>query len=92
MPAFRTALASLAFACWTSASALADPQLADFSYPYPVQTYQFRSQGQPLSMAYMDVQPDAAQRQDHRPPARQELLRRHLGGAPSARCAMPAIA
>ena len=57
MPAFRTALASLAFACWASASALADPQLADFPYPYPVQTYQFRSQGQPLSMAYMDVQP-----------------------------------
>ena len=57
MPGFRTALTSLAFACWTSASALADPQLADFTYPYPVQTYQFRSQGQPLSMAYMDVQP-----------------------------------
>ena len=57
MPAFRTALASLAFACWASASALADPLLADFPYPYPVQTYQFRSQGQPLSMAYMDVQP-----------------------------------
>ena len=57
MPAFRTALASLAFASWASASALADPQLADFPYPYPVQTYQFRSQGQPLSMAYMDVQP-----------------------------------
>ena len=57
MPAFRTALASLAFACWASASALADPQLADFPYPYPVQSYQFRSQGQPLSMAYMDVQP-----------------------------------
>jgi pimeloyl-ACP methyl ester carboxylesterase len=57
LPAFRTALASLALACWTSASALADPQLADFSYPYPVQTYAFRSQGQALSMAYMDVQP-----------------------------------
>jgi pimeloyl-ACP methyl ester carboxylesterase len=57
LPGFRTALTSLAFACWTSASALADPQLADFTYPYPVQTYQFRSQGQPLSMAYMDVQP-----------------------------------
>jgi pimeloyl-ACP methyl ester carboxylesterase len=57
LPAFRTALASLVFACWTSASALADPQLADFSYPYPVQTYAFRSQGQALSMAYMDVQP-----------------------------------
>ena len=57
MAAFRTALASIALACWASASAVADPLLADFPYPYPVQTYQFRSQGQPLSMAYMDVHP-----------------------------------
>jgi len=57
LPALRTALASIAFACWASGSAMADPLLADFPYPYPVQTYQFRSQGQPLSMAYMDVHP-----------------------------------
>ena len=57
MPALRTALASIAFACWASGSAMADPLLADFPYPYPVQTYAFRSQGQPLSMAYMDVHP-----------------------------------
>jgi pimeloyl-ACP methyl ester carboxylesterase len=57
LPALRTALASLALACCASASALADPLLADFPYPYPVQSYTFRSQAQPLSMAYMDVQP-----------------------------------
>jgi pimeloyl-ACP methyl ester carboxylesterase len=57
LPAFRTALLSFVLAGWASGSAIADPQLADFSYPYPVQTYQFRSQGQPLAMAYMDVQP-----------------------------------
>jgi pimeloyl-ACP methyl ester carboxylesterase len=57
LPVLRSALASLVFACCVSASALADPLLADFPYPYPVQNYAFRSQAQPLSMAYMDVQP-----------------------------------
>ena len=37
--------------------ARADPMLADFAYPYPVATYQFRAQGHDLSMAYMDVAP-----------------------------------
>ena len=38
-------------------SAHADPMLADFDYPYPVKHYEFTSQRQPLSMAYMDVAP-----------------------------------
>src|SRR5215475_12737792 len=37
------------------ARATADPYLADFDYPEPVQRYEFRSQGQQLFMAYMDV-------------------------------------
>ncbi|GEO40710.1 hydrolase [Skermanella aerolata] len=36
-------------------SALADPMLADFDYPHEVRRFEFTSQGQPLSMAYMDV-------------------------------------
>jgi pimeloyl-ACP methyl ester carboxylesterase len=40
-----------------AAPALADPMLADFAYPYPVQRYELTSQGQPLSMAYMDIAP-----------------------------------
>lgn len=38
--------------------ALADAMLADFPYPYPVQRYEFQSQGQPLAMAYMDIAPE----------------------------------
>ena len=38
-------------------TAVADPLLADFDYPYPVERFQFQSQRQPLSMAYMDVRP-----------------------------------
>ena len=37
--------------------ARADPLLADFDYPHPIQGYEFQSQGQSLSMAYMDVRP-----------------------------------
>ena len=33
------------------------PQLEGFSYPWPVALYRFRSQGQALEMAYMDVKP-----------------------------------
>jgi pimeloyl-ACP methyl ester carboxylesterase len=35
--------------------ASADAMLAEFTYPHPVQRYDFTSQGQSLSMAYMDV-------------------------------------
>jgi pimeloyl-ACP methyl ester carboxylesterase len=54
----RIAMASIALAASLSVrppAALADPQLADFDYPYPVQRYDFRSQNQDLSMAYMDI-------------------------------------
>jgi pimeloyl-ACP methyl ester carboxylesterase len=44
-------------ACLGGPSAHADPMLADFDYPYPVKRYEFTSQRQPLSMAYMDVAP-----------------------------------
>jgi pimeloyl-ACP methyl ester carboxylesterase len=37
--------------------AAADQLLAGFAYPYPVAHFAFTSQGQPLSMAYMDVAP-----------------------------------
>ncbi len=33
------------------------PELEGFDYPYPVQHFEFESQGQRLHMAYMDVQP-----------------------------------
>ncbi len=33
------------------------PELEGFSYPWPVQRYEFVSQGLPLHMAYMDVKP-----------------------------------
>jgi pimeloyl-ACP methyl ester carboxylesterase len=33
------------------------PELEEFTYPWPVQRYEFVSQGTPLRMAYMDVQP-----------------------------------
>ncbi|UEM03064.1 alpha/beta hydrolase [Skermanella rosea] len=41
-------------------SASADPMLAGFDYPYEVKRFEFTSQGQPLSMAYMDVRPSNA--------------------------------
>ena len=39
------------------ATAHADPLLADFEYPHKVQRFEFESQRQELSMAYMDVPP-----------------------------------
>jgi pimeloyl-ACP methyl ester carboxylesterase len=38
-------------------SASADSLLSDFDYPFPVSRYDFRSQEQALSMAYMDIRP-----------------------------------
>jgi pimeloyl-ACP methyl ester carboxylesterase len=35
------------------------PELEGFSYPWPVQYFEFVSQGSPLHMAYMDVKPKA---------------------------------
>lgn len=34
------------------------PRLEGFAYPWPVTQYQFRSQGQTLEMAYMDIRPE----------------------------------
>src|SRR5688500_7829523 len=53
-----TLAAALLAALAAAPVALADPMLADFDYPFPVQRFDFSSQGQDLSMAYMDVQPD----------------------------------
>jgi pimeloyl-ACP methyl ester carboxylesterase len=47
----------------TAATALAqsDPaELPGFGYPYPIAEYVFTSQGLPMKMAYMDVQPEKA--------------------------------
>jgi pimeloyl-ACP methyl ester carboxylesterase len=33
------------------------PQLEGFDYPYEVRRFEFQSQGQPLSMAYLDITP-----------------------------------
>lgn len=54
----RTAvLAGVLLAGFGGPRAHADPMLAGFDYPYPVKRYEFTSQRQPLSMAYMDVAP-----------------------------------
>ena len=42
----------------TALPASADPYLADFAYPHPVTRYEFRSQGEDVWMAYMDVKPE----------------------------------
>jgi pimeloyl-ACP methyl ester carboxylesterase len=55
--ALKYALLSLLLAGSTIQVADADPLLADFDYPHPVQRYEFQSQGQSLAMAYMDVRP-----------------------------------
>ncbi|SKA17000.1 Pimeloyl-ACP methyl ester carboxylesterase [Chitinophaga eiseniae] len=34
-----------------------DIMLSSYKYPYPVHYFKFQTQGQPLTMAYMDVQP-----------------------------------
>lgn len=57
----RTAVVAAALAAGLSlstATAMADSVLADFDYPYPVQRYDFQSQRQDLSMAYMDIRSD----------------------------------
>jgi len=53
-----TLAAALLAALAAAPAAVADPMLADFDYPFPVQHFDFKSQGQDLSMAYMDVQPE----------------------------------
>jgi pimeloyl-ACP methyl ester carboxylesterase len=51
------AFVAVAFA---APSARADAMLADFPYPYDVKRFDFASQQQKLSMAYMDVAPSGA--------------------------------
>ncbi len=55
---------SLALLAWAPALALAQPadaqygaELEGFDYPYPVQRFAFTSQGQAMSIAYMDLEP-----------------------------------
>ena len=56
--------ASLALLAWTPAFSQAQAtdaqygaELEGFDYPYPVQRFAFTSQGQAMSMAYMDLAP-----------------------------------
>jgi len=57
MAGIRRVLGLLLALTTTLQPAGADPLLADFDYPHPVQHYDFQSQGQSLTMAFMDVRP-----------------------------------
>ena len=57
MTPLRTALLFLLLANCPIPFANADPLLGNFQYPHPVQRFDFQSQGQSLTMAYMDIQP-----------------------------------
>ena len=50
--------AAASWAPATNTSASYGPELQGFEYPYPVSSFEFSSQGQPLHMAYMDVHPE----------------------------------
>jgi pimeloyl-ACP methyl ester carboxylesterase len=61
----RHVIAKVWFACaallmFAALPARADGMLTDFTYPYPVKSFAFTSQGQPLTMVYMDVAPTGA--------------------------------
>jgi pimeloyl-ACP methyl ester carboxylesterase len=66
-PATHTAAAPVSEASPIAASAAAEPaaqggpaygpELQGFNYPAPVERFEFTSQGVPLQMAYMDIQP-----------------------------------
>lgn len=47
-----------ALTCATVGIAAAAPMLENFEYPYPVKRFDFMSQKQPLSMAYIDIAPE----------------------------------
>ena len=55
--AILAAVSSGALAALLALSAVADPMLKDFKYPYEVRYFDFMSQKLPLTMAYMDVAP-----------------------------------
>lgn len=58
---FWLQLILMSFSVFAGASGAAPPEydaeLSNYSYPFPVQYYEFQSQRQKLKMAYMDVQP-----------------------------------
>lgn len=58
MPVLRCLTAAVVLACAVSGSVYAAPMLENFEYPYPVKRFEFTSQKQPLSMAYIDVAPE----------------------------------
>ena len=58
MAGIRPVLGLLVALTTTPQPAGADPLLADFDYLQPVHHYDFQSQGQSLSMAFMDVRPE----------------------------------
>ena len=65
IPAALFVMATLTTAILATTAHAADeasygPELEGFNYPYPVQQYQFTSQGVPLHMAYMDIKPSGA--------------------------------
>ncbi len=51
---------ALALVMATNQTAIADPMLADFEYPFEVKRFEFTSQKLSLSMAYLDVAPKGA--------------------------------
>jgi pimeloyl-ACP methyl ester carboxylesterase len=57
MPNIRKRLLAvlLAALAMSSSQLRADPYLAEFAYPFPVQRFDFRSQNQDLWMSYMDI-------------------------------------
>lgn len=59
LPSFILA-ASVAVPAQAAGPARYGERLQGFDYPWPVQEYSFRSQGQALEMAYMDVAPSGA--------------------------------
>ena len=56
MRKFLAALAML----FAVPGAHADPMLADFEYPWPVERHSLVSQGQALEMAYLDIRPEVS--------------------------------
>lgn len=56
--ALLAAMLSSSAALLGSGTASADPMLSDFAYPHPVGRFDFVSQGQAMTMAYMDVAPE----------------------------------
>src|SRR5215213_7412992 len=58
MRLIRCLLSAAALSCAASGNLFAAPMLEDFEYPFPVQRFEFTSQKQPLSMAYLDVAPE----------------------------------